>query len=64
MDLLISIIIYIAIFCLVAWGARWIIVTYALPQPILVVVGVALLIVLLLFAAKVAHGGFPVIKLT
>lgn len=64
MDLLITIIIILGFFVLIAWGANWVISTYALGRPFQLVVGVALLICLLILAAKMVQGTFPIIKLT
>ncbi len=63
MDLLITLIIYAGIFCLAAFGAKWIITSYSLPQPFLWIVGVALLIVLIIFLASLVGGKFPTLHL-
>jgi hypothetical protein len=64
MDLLITLIIYIILFAIVAYAGFWIIGRAAMPQPVLWVFGAFLLIALLVFTAKAIQGGLPVIRLT
>jgi phosphate starvation-inducible membrane PsiE len=49
---LISLLIYIVIFAIVAYGLYWICVKFQLPQPVMWICGALLLIVLLLFLAN------------
>jgi hypothetical protein len=60
MDQLIMLIVYIILFCVVAYGLNWVCITYAIPQPIRWIVGGILLIVILLFLSRqlgVGSGG-------
>lgn len=58
MDQLIQLIIYIVIFAVIAYGLWWVCVKFALPQPVMWIVGAILLIVLLLFiSGQLGHGG-------
>jgi len=64
MDQLIQLIIYIIVFAVVGYGLWWVCVKFALPQPIVWIVGAILLIILLLFVSHqlvVGTGGrlFP-----
>jgi len=62
MDQLIQLIIYIVIFAVIAYGLWWVCVKFALPQPVMWIVGAILLIVLLVFVSgQLGHGGsvFP-----
>lgn len=45
----INIILWILLFCLALWCAKYVCAAFGLPQPILWVVGVLFLVVLLLF---------------
>ncbi len=49
---LISLLIYIVIFAIVAYGLYWVCVNFKLPDPVMWVCGALLLIVLLLFLAN------------
>lgn len=49
MDQLISLIVVVVIFAVVAWGAWRLCVMFAMPQPVLWIVGAILLIFLLYF---------------
>jgi phosphate starvation-inducible membrane PsiE len=49
---LISLLIYIVIFAIVAYGLYWVCVHFKLPDPVMWVCGALLLIVLLLFLAN------------
>lgn len=53
---IIWLVIYISLFCCIAWGGNWIIVTYQLPRPVLWIFGVLLLIILLLFIGNEVNG--------
>lgn len=57
MEALIQLIIYIVIFAIVAYGLHWVCVTYALPQPVLWICGAVLLIILLMFLARMVGIG-------
>ena len=50
-DQIIYLLIAILIFCIVAYGLNYVIVTFALPAPVKWVCGALLLVVLLLFLA-------------
>ena len=63
MQQLISLLVYIIIFAVVAFGLWWTCVKFALPQPVMWIVGAILLIVILLFISGQVGGGvalFPV----
>jgi hypothetical protein len=63
MEQLISLLVMVLIFALVAYGLWWVCVKFGLPQPVLWIVGVILLIFLLYFiAGQIGVGGqlFPV----
>jgi hypothetical protein len=49
---IVQIIIWIIIFCVVAYGMLWVCQRFGLPQPVLWLCGALLLIVLLLFVAS------------
>jgi hypothetical protein len=53
----IYIIIAIVLFCIVAYGMKWVCTSFALPQPVLWLCGALLLIVLLLALAAQFGGG-------
>ena len=59
MDSLIGLLISILAFALVAYGLHWVCVSFSLPQPILWICGVILLIILLMYAARMT-GSLPV----
>lgn len=59
---LISIIIWIVVFCIVAYGLKWVCSSFGLPQPVLWICGAILLIILLLFVAG-QFGGTSGIRL-
>jgi hypothetical protein len=64
LDQLIQLIIWIVLFSVVAYGLWWVCVKFAVPQPIVWIVGAILLIILLLFISHqlgVGGGGriFP-----
>jgi len=50
------IIICIVVFCIVAYGMKWICASFGLPQPVLWICGALLLIILLLFVAAQIPG--------
>jgi len=52
MDTLIRLIIYIVVFAIIGYGAWWVCVKFAMPQPVFWLVGALLLICLLLFAGQ------------
>jgi hypothetical protein len=49
---LISLVIYIVIFAIVAYGLYWVCTKFQLPQPVMWICGGLLIIVLLLFLAQ------------
>ena len=51
MEQLIQFLIYLVIFCVVAYGLYWVCVKFQLPQPVMWICGAILLIILLLFVA-------------
>lgn len=51
MDTIISLILYVIFFAIVAYGLYWVCTHFGLPQPVLWLCGALLLIVILLFAA-------------
>ena len=57
MDQLITLIIYVVIFAIVAFGLHWVCTNFGLPQPVLWICGAILLIILLLFIARMLGGG-------
>lgn len=58
MESLISLLVVIVIFAVAAYGLWWVCMKFALPQPVLWIVGVILLIFLLYFiAGQVGMGG-------
>lgn len=52
MGFLITLLIYIIIFAIVAYGLYWICQKFAMPQPVLWICGGILLIIILLFLAN------------
>ena len=60
MNQLISLIIYVVIFAIIAYGLWWVCVKFGMPQPVLWIVGAILLIFLLIFIANQTGvgGGF------
>ena len=66
MQLLISLLIWIVIFAIVAYGLYWVCTKFGLPQPILWICGAILLIFILVFVAgQIGEGGgaFPTLRL-
>ena len=62
MESIITIIIAIVLFFIIAYGLKWVCDSFALPQPVLWCVGALLLIVLLLAASRmVGLSGLPVL---
>lgn len=59
MDTLIYLIVAIVILAIVAYGLKWIVTSFGLPQPVLWLCGAILLIIVLLFVAREFSGGFP-----
>lgn len=49
---IIHLLIYIAVFAVIAYGMHWVCTRFSLPQPVLWICGVILLIMLLLFLAN------------
>ena len=56
MEQLIQFLIYLVIFCVVAYGLYWVCVKFQLPQPVMWICGAILLIILLLFVASQIGG--------
>ena len=52
MNQLISLLIYIIVFAIVAYGLYWICVKFALPQPVMWICGAILLIIVLVFLSN------------
>ena len=52
MELLISLLIYLIVFAIVAYGLWWVCTKFGMPAPVFWIVGGLLLIVLLLFLAR------------
>lgn len=52
MDQLIQLLIVVVIFAVIAYGLWWVCTKFALPQPVLWIVGAILLIFLLLFISR------------
>ena len=66
MQLLISLLVWIVIFAIVAYGLYWVCTKFGLPQPILWICGAILLIFILVFlAGQLGEGGasFPTLHL-
>ncbi len=57
MDQLITLLIYVVIFGVVAYGLWWVCTKFGMPQPVLWIVGAILLIFLLLFIGRQAGLG-------
>jgi hypothetical protein len=58
MNQLIQLLVMLVIFAIIAYGLWWVCVKFALPQPVMWIVGVILLIFLLYFiAGQVGAGG-------
>lgn len=58
MDQLIQLLIVVVIFAVIAYGLWWVCTKFALPQPVLWIVGAILLIFLLLFISRqLGEGG-------
>jgi len=60
MDQLIQLIVYLVIFAIVGYGLYWVCVKFAMPQPVLWIVGAILLIIILLFVSRQLGGGVVV----
>jgi hypothetical protein len=63
METLIQFLIYLVIFCIVAYGLYWVCVKFTLPQPVMWICGAILLIILLVFVAGQLGGNvtlFPI----
>jgi hypothetical protein len=52
MDQLITLLIYIVIFAIFAYGLYWVCVNFSLPQPVMWICGALLLIIILYFLAR------------
>lgn len=66
MQLLISLLVWIVIFAIVAYGLYWVCTKFGLPQPILWICGAILLIFILIFVSgQLGDGGaeFPSLRL-
>lgn len=66
MQVLISLLIWIVLFAIVAYGLYWVCTKFGLPQPILWICGAILLIFILIFVAgQLGDGGavFPSLRL-
>lgn len=57
METLINLLILAVIFAIVAYAAWWVCVRFAMPAPIIWIVGAVLLIALLIFASRQVGGG-------
>lgn len=57
MDPLISLIILVVIFAIVAFGCWWLCVKFTMPQPVYWIVGAVLLIILLMFISRELGSG-------
>lgn len=57
MDSIIALIIAIVIFAVVAIGMKWVITEFQLPQPVMLICGAMLLIIILLAVARFLDGG-------
>ena len=64
MDQLITLIVYVVIFAIVAYGLWWICVTFTLPTPVLWICGAILLIVILMFLSRQFGGSGSLPRLT
>ena len=65
MQVLISLLIWIVIFAIVAYGLYWVCTKFGLPQPVLWICGAILLIFILVFVAgQLGEGGasFPLLR--
>jgi len=49
---IIQLVIWILVFCIAAYGLKWVCGNFGLPQPVLWICGALLLIILLLFIAS------------
>lgn len=62
MEQIINLVIWILMFVLFAYGAKWACTEFSLAPPFLWICGVILLICILIFAAKLINGGgIPII---
>lgn len=59
MDNLIQLIVQILIFCIVAYGLRWVCTHFGLPAPVMWICGAILLIILLYWVQQSFVGGSP-----
>jgi len=63
MDQLISLIIVIVLFCIVAYALKWVCESFGMPPPVLWICGALLLIILLYWIAGHVGGGVHSFKL-
>jgi hypothetical protein len=63
METLIQFLIYLVIFCIVAYGLYWVCVKFTLPQPVMWICGAILLIILLVFVASQLGGNVALFPL-
>ena len=63
METLIQFLIYLVIFCIVAYGLYWVCVKFTLPQPVMWICGAILLIILLVFVASQLGGNVTLFPL-
>lgn len=59
METLIQFLIWVLLFCIVAYGLYWVCTSFSLPQPVMWICGAILLIILLLFASGMAGVSMP-----
>lgn len=57
MNTLITLLIYVIVFGIVGYGLWWVCTKFALPQPVMWIVGAILLIFLLVFLGQQIGGG-------
>lgn len=65
MGQLISLLIVLIIFCIIAYGMYWVCVKFALPQPVMWICGAILLIMILIFLGNqlnLGTGDFHLLK--
>lgn len=64
MDQLITLLIYIVIFAIFAYGLYWVCVKFSLPQPVMWICGALLLIIILYFLARqLGAPGYSIVPL-